>query len=171
MPAFKTNVPLLRRVRGFSLIEVVFFILIVSLLIGGMVPIFSMAATISADPLTSKQALAFAQGMLEEIQAQRTSTAAINSTPRSGARTAFTSVGDYNLYFGPVSEIDGTPVTVTGKYLYSLITITSGSSISLGLPDIIVGPNVTNNMTSIQVTVTGPDGNSYTVAGYASGPG
>ncbi|CDG82752.1 type II secretion system protein [Janthinobacterium agaricidamnosum] len=57
--------------RGFTLIELIVFILIVGIAVAGLVKIFSFTTSRSADPQLRKQALALAEGMLEEVELAR----------------------------------------------------------------------------------------------------
>jgi MSHA pilin protein MshD len=54
--------------RGFSLIELVLFIVIVSVAVTGLISVMNLTAAHSADPLIQKQALSVAEAMLEEIE-------------------------------------------------------------------------------------------------------
>ena len=56
------------RQRGVSLIELVMFIMIVSVALAGILLVLNAAEKGSADPLVHKQALAIAEAMLEEIE-------------------------------------------------------------------------------------------------------
>ena len=167
---------------GFSLIEVIVFILIVSLVMGGMVPVFTMAGRLGSDPLVEKQSIAFAQGLLEEIQSHRTCTGTLPPTLASQGlidRRAVTCAEQYAGYVNSVSTIDGSPIpvifnnggsnsVVTGAYSYSGVALTT---ISGGLSGGSPGPGVTMAMTKITVAVTGPDNQTYSVVGYVPGPG
>lgn len=53
--------------RGMTLIELIVFIVVISLGLAGVLSVFSVTARSSADPLLAKQALAVADSMLEEI--------------------------------------------------------------------------------------------------------
>lgn len=54
--------------RAFSLIELVFFIAIVSIALAGVLSIINLNTSRSVDPQMRKQALAIAEGLLEEIE-------------------------------------------------------------------------------------------------------
>lgn len=54
--------------HGLSMIELIFFILIVSVGIAGILSVMNITTKNSADPLLRKQALAIAEGLLEEVQ-------------------------------------------------------------------------------------------------------
>jgi MSHA pilin protein MshD len=56
------------RQRGVTLIEMIFFILIVSVAMAGLIQVFNMTARDSADPVRDKQALMIAESLLEEVQ-------------------------------------------------------------------------------------------------------
>lgn len=58
----------LRRMSGLSLIELVFFIVIVSVAIAGVLSVLNVTVKRSADPQLRKQALAIAEALLEEIE-------------------------------------------------------------------------------------------------------
>jgi MSHA pilin protein MshD len=53
---------------GLSLIELLFFIVIVSIAVIGILGVMNLNTGHSADPLPRKQALAFAEAVLEEIE-------------------------------------------------------------------------------------------------------
>jgi MSHA pilin protein MshD len=63
--------PGLRRfVRGVTLLELVLFIVVVSVGVVGILAVLNLTAGRSADPLVHKQALAIAEAMLEEVLLQ-----------------------------------------------------------------------------------------------------
>ena len=57
-----------RRHHGFSLIELIMFIVIVSASVAGVLVAIDRTARASADPLVIKQALAIAEALLEEVE-------------------------------------------------------------------------------------------------------
>lgn len=56
------------RARGVSLIELLMFIVIISVAMLGILQVLNLNARNSSDPLMRKQALAIAEGLLEEVQ-------------------------------------------------------------------------------------------------------
>lgn len=60
-----------RRQRGITFIELVMFIVIVSVGISGILLVLNFATSRSADPQRQKQALAIAEALMEEIQGSR----------------------------------------------------------------------------------------------------
>ncbi len=58
----------LHRQRGISLIELIMFIVIVSVALAGILLVMNTVTKSSADPLIHKQALAIAESLLEEVE-------------------------------------------------------------------------------------------------------
>ena len=56
--------------RGFTLIELIVFIVIVSVGLAGVLTILNQTTSRSADPMIRKQALAVAEALLEEVMAK-----------------------------------------------------------------------------------------------------
>ena len=54
--------------RGVTLIELIIFIVVVSIAVVGLLQIFARTTASSADPQLRKQALAIAEAMLDEIE-------------------------------------------------------------------------------------------------------
>jgi MSHA pilin protein MshD len=57
-----------RRQQGVTLVELIMFIVIVSIALAGIVQIMRMTSANSADPLRRKQALMIAEALLEEVR-------------------------------------------------------------------------------------------------------
>lgn len=56
--------------NGFTLIELIIFIVIVSVALTGVLTVFNITTKTSADPIIRKQALAIAEALLEEVMLQ-----------------------------------------------------------------------------------------------------
>lgn len=56
------------RQRGVTLVELIMFIVIIGVALGGLLQVLSLAAKNSADPVRQKQALMLAESLLEEVQ-------------------------------------------------------------------------------------------------------
>ena len=54
--------------RGFTLVELLIFIVVIAAAIAGVLKVFTEATTRSADPAVRRQALAIAESLLEEVQ-------------------------------------------------------------------------------------------------------
>jgi len=172
-----------RAEHGFSLIELIMFIVIVSIAVAGVLGVLSMATRASSDPLIQKQALAIAEALLEEVQLQpftycdpddpNAATAlntagctaggaeAIGAEPsapygpetRTGATTPFDNVNDYHNY--SMSGItDITGAAITGLELYSATVSVANQALA---------PVPASESLLITVTVTGPPGSNTTV--------
>ena len=59
-----------RRQRGLTLIELIMFIVIVSVALVGVLTVFNVTTRSSADPMIRKQMLAIAEAVLEEVMLQ-----------------------------------------------------------------------------------------------------
>lgn len=60
-----------RAQRGFTIIELVVFIVVIGVAVVGVLRVMSLTTASSADPQLRKQALVLAEGMLEEVQQAR----------------------------------------------------------------------------------------------------
>lgn len=58
----------IRSQRGVTLIEMIFFIVIVSVALAGLIQVFAMVTRDSADPVRRKQALMLGEAMMAEVQ-------------------------------------------------------------------------------------------------------
>jgi len=115
-----------RRIRGFSLIEMVVAIVIIGVGLAGVLTAFQTTVRDSADPLVRKQMLAIAEEMLEEILLQPYAAAApatANALAVCGAagavRSAFNDVRDYNGY-QTTGTCDITGAAVAGLEAYNV---------------------------------------------------
>ena len=166
---------------GISLVELIMFIVIVSLGIVGILSVMNVTTKASADPMLRKQAMAIAESLLEEIELQAFTfclptdvnvTTAINvgactggaagsedvlpGAPRVSSvalRTA-NNVADYNQLALPVIyDINGNAVGLPG---YSAkVDITQVAALAAN-----------NDALRIDVTVTDPAGQALLLTGY-----
>lgn len=126
-----------RRMRGFTLVEMVIAIVIISLGLAGVLAAFNTAVRSSADPMIHKQMLAIAEETMEEILLKPfavTGAAPANAAVACGAagavRTAFDDVSDYHNYqTNGICDIDG--AAVVGLETYS-VRVTVDAAASLG---------------------------------------
>ncbi|TCS39076.1 MSHA pilin protein MshD [Paucimonas lemoignei] len=108
-----------QRQHGLSLIELIVFIMIVSVAVAGVLAVLNQNTRASADPLRRKQALAIAEALLEEVELARftycdpadakaqTATSPAdcasipeNAGPESGNARPYDNVNDYVAAFG-----------------------------------------------------------------------
>jgi MSHA pilin protein MshD len=158
-----------RSQSGISLIELIVFILVVSIAVTGILSVMSSTAAHSADPVVRKQAIAIAEGLLEEVAAQpfswcdpddpvwqnpsTTSTAAC-SIPEAMGREAGESRSAVPL-LDNVNDYDGETVSYPD---FSATIAVADAGASFGLADNAAALR-------IEVTVTGK-GEQITLSGY-----
>jgi MSHA pilin protein MshD len=168
------------RVRGFTLIELVVFIVVVSAALAGVLSVFMPATTASADPMVRRQALAIAESLLEEVELMpftycdpddanlETATSAAGCAsltqgigPNTGETrfgpTQFDNVGDYAGYsMSGIVDITNTAVAGLAGYSASVaVAATALGSITAGSGDAL----------RITVTVTAPGGSTVVLDG------
>jgi MSHA pilin protein MshD len=120
----------IERQRGLTLVELIFFIVIVGVALAGVLAVFDQTTRHSADPMIRKQAVAAAESLLEEILAVHYTCpgGATCNAVTTANRTQTHELDDYNGFsMTGISAIDGTAiaqlagysdgVTVTGEAL------------------------------------------------------
>jgi MSHA pilin protein MshD len=165
------------RERGLTLVELLFFILIVGVAVAGVLSVLNYTAGRSADPLIRKQVLALAEGMLEEVSlmpftycdpddpaAATAATVAGCAVPetlgpeageaRVSSTTPFDNVNDYDGYAGVPTDLAGNPIAGLAGYALSVDVQPGG----LGLAN--------DQVLRIDVTATGPGNESVTVSAF-----
>jgi MSHA pilin protein MshD len=139
-----------RRSRGLSLVEVAVFIFIVGIGVAGVVSVLNFSVQHSADPFPVKQALAVAEGLLDEILAKSYST-----LPGTGSRNLYDDVDDYNGYsVTGVTAVDGTPLTGLSNYK---VDVAVAATTLNGSPAKLV---------TVTVTYPASGGTPYRLSGY-----
>jgi len=165
--------------RGFTLIELIMFIVVISGALAGVLTVFIQATRGSADPQLRRQAMAIAESLLEEVQLMpftycdpddavaETAVSAASCTtaeamgPEAGeTRTAspqFDNVNDYNGYTmtAGITSITGAAVPGLGAY-----------SASVSVQAAALGSVPSTDALRITVTVTGPGGTQVKLEGW-----
>jgi MSHA pilin protein MshD len=152
--------------RGISLIELIMFIVIISVALAGILLVMNKVMAHSADPLIRKQALAIAESMLEEIRLQDLSAAGCTgvlgaNAPRSGVGC----IADYAGYSTTAGILDfstNAPVPALGSYNITGVAVTPIAA--LGGTPIAAGSGV-----MITVTVADPTTATVDATGYRAG--
>ena len=182
-----TRDPFRTHQSGLTLIELVVFIVIVSVALAGIIGVFNLNTQHSADPMAQKQALAIAESILEEIElmpftycdpddanattaadATGCATTAEGMGPETGetrysATTPFDNVNDYdgftmNAGNGGILDITGAPVGGAGTLdAYSVVVAVTPTAL---------GSIASTDSLLITVTVTGPGSTSVVLNGY-----
>ncbi len=149
----------IRHQSGISLIELIMFIVIVSVALTGLLLVMNVTGKGGVDPLLHKQALAIAESLLEEIELQDFSKPdggfAGPYTPAN--RSQFDCITDYNGFAtNGAYRVDGTtPVAGLENY-----------NISVAVASAALGNIDAASAATITVTVTQPDGQTVTAVGY-----
>jgi len=152
--------------RGISLVELIMFIVIVSVALAGILLVMNLITGHSADPLVRKQALAVAESMLEEVRLQGLSGVSCTGTLGANAsRANAASVCDYSGYSttGGIRDF-ATNAVVPGLGGYNINSVTVNQIPSLGGTSITTGSGV-----MITVTVADPTGTTVSATGYRAG--
>jgi MSHA pilin protein MshD len=149
-----------KRMRGFTLIEMVVAMVIIGVGLAGVLLTFNTVVKSSADPMIQKQMVAVAEELMEEILLKPhavAGTAPTNALAACGAapavRSGFDDVRDYHLYQTTgVCDVDGD--AVAGLETYS-VSVSVSSASWLGIADSL----------RIEVTVTRA-GESFRLTGW-----
>ena len=113
-----------RRSAGFTLLEAIVAIVIISVGLAGVLSVFNVNVRNSADPVVRKQLMAIAEEMLEEIALRPYSGATKESNAGCG-RSTFDDVSDYHLSPAnrKVCDVEGIPIAALSGYTLD-ITVT-----------------------------------------------
>jgi len=172
------------RQRGISLIELIMFIVIISVALTGILLVMNIVTRSSADPLVHKQALAIAESLLEEVElmpftfcdpddasAVTAQSAVVGGTgcattvetmgpeageARGSTTTPFDNVNDYN----GLNMAAGSVTDITGG------AAVGGYAANIAVTNAALGAVPAGESLLITVTVTGPDGLPVVLDGY-----
>jgi MSHA pilin protein MshD len=172
--------------RGFGLLELVMFIVIISVALGGILLAMNTSSKNSADPLIEKQALAIADSLLEEVllmpftfcdpddaSAVTATSPTVGGTgcnatveamgpeageSRGNVSTPFDNVNDYNgFHMSGTGMVDIAGNPIAGLERYTAnVTVTASA-----LNNVAAGESLL-----VTVQVTRDDGHSVTLSGY-----
>lgn len=143
-----------RAARGFTLIELIVFIVVIGVGMAGIMLVIDTIARSSADPLVRKQTVAIAESMLAEILLKDYENPPEGYT--GNTRSLFDDVGDYAGYSTSAGIVDQSGASVTGLALYNFnppVRIVLSTELS-GIPAF-----------KVTVFVTGPLG-TISLSGY-----
>ena len=141
-----------RRQAGFTLIELIFFIVVVAAGLAGILMVMDVSVARSADPMVRKQSVAIAESLMEEILLKDFADPAGGYT--GPTRALFDDVNDYAGYttVGGMRDILGN--AIPGLALYNVTNVAVAGVVINGV-----------NLLQVNVTVTGPDG-AFVLMGF-----
>ncbi len=147
-----------RRARGFTLIEIIVLIVVMSAALVGLLLVFQTAVRSSADPQVQKQALAIAEALLDEILLT-----SYDPLPGTGSRVNFDDVDDYIAYStaGGMRDIEGNLVAGIGAYNVTNVAVTV-----VPLNDEFATLVAVGEVKRVTVTVSGPAAVLISLDGY-----
>lgn len=152
-----------RKQRGISLIELIIFIVIISVALTGILLVMNQVTRHSADPLIRKQAIAAAESLLEEIELQDfiSASGVTNAVTQANRASEYHIVTDYNGF--------GFPQGLTGIYPVSGVVPIAG--LENYNTSVTIAPEALNGIAAasavrITVTVTTPQGEAIAIDGY-----
>lgn len=126
--------------RGVTLVELIMYIVIVSVGAAGILLVMNMTTRYSADPMVEQQALLIAESYMEEILLKRFTDPSAGTTqicplPEAGGRASFDNVCDYHNLNDSAGAVDQLGNTVSGLTAYNVsVTVTGdvGDALALG---------------------------------------
>ena len=144
----------IKRQAGITLVELILFIVIVSIGIAGILTVMNITAQHSADPMVRKQALAAAESLLEEITLK--GFADPDGSEAGETRPTFDDVDDYNGYASTgVKDINEVAIGALADY-----------NVAVTVAGAALGGIAAGEALLITVTVSSPGNESITLNGY-----
>lgn len=166
-----------RRQRGLSLIEVLIFIVIVGVGVAGLVSVMNPLVRFSADPMRTKQMLAIAEALLNEVLHQPFTWCDPDDPAASTAQSyaACTSPQNTGTFTAGESRLGGTFDNVDDYGGYSMANITdvsggnpmAGYTASVAIARAGTALGLADNTAALSVTVTVSFGtDNFSLTGY-----
>ena len=144
--------------KGFTLVELIVLIVVISAALVGVLIVFQNTVRSSADPQVQKQAIAIAEALLDEILLT-----SYDPLPGTGSRASFDDVDDYAGYStaGGMKDIQNVLIAGLGAYNVTGITV---ATVVLNDSGGVLTP--VSEAKLVTVTVTGPAGFAISLDGY-----
>jgi MSHA pilin protein MshD len=149
--------------RGISLIELIMFIVIISVALVGILLVMNQVTRHSADPLIRKQAMAIAESLLEEVELQDfidQGDGVTTACPAASAVSTTNRASDYHIV-----DCYKTLTTTTGINNESL-GLSGTYTANVGIAAAALGTVAAGSAVRITVTVTDPQNNQIAIDGY-----
>jgi MSHA pilin protein MshD len=162
--------------RGFTLIELIIFIVVVAAGLAGILSVMNTVVKSSADPMIRKQTIAIAASMLEEIllksycdpdRGDPMTTPPTCAVPRiaadkEAARKDYDDVDDFDGYSTSAGIVDILGATTPGLTQYNILSVSVATATVAESAELnAIGAK------RVTVTVTGPQG-AISLTGYRS---
>jgi len=135
-----------RRQRGFTLIELIIFIVVVGVGLAGILSVMNTVVKSSADPMVRKQAIALADSVMEEVL-QKAYSDPDGVQGNESTRDTMDDVDDFN---GKTQTLFALPASLSG---YAIAIAVAADNATLGIAAKKV--TVTVSRGSESVTLTG----------------
>lgn len=157
--------------RGFTLVEMIMYIAIVSIGVAGILSVMTYTSRHSADPMIQQQALLIAESYMEEILLKRftdpTGTATqICPTPEVGGRASYDNTCDYHNLSNTAGAVDQLGNTVAGLTAYNVsvsVTGAVGDATALGPTASQTNNTGALRVLRVDVEVTHDDDSNFSV--------
>ena len=147
------------RARGATLIEVLMFVVIISVAVVGILQVMNIVSGRSVDTLLRKQSLAIAESVLEEIELKDfiSVAGATNIVTLANRAIEYHIVTDYAGFAtaGVFSASTGAPIAGLGAYTVAVAVVPTA-----------LGAIPAASSMLITVTVTDPQGTPVQISGY-----
>ncbi|NVD74496.1 hypothetical protein HUX88_28840 [Duganella sp. BJB1802] len=175
--------PASRAQSGLSLVELIMFIVIVGIAVVGVLQVLGFGARSSPDPMRRKQALALAEGMMEEVRLARFTFCDANDPAAEQPDTVNPAKCTIPEVLGLEVNNIGRPFDNVSDYAGTYTTDAAGNAFPAGYqavvaiaPDATLGPagaqipsdatSANMNVLHITVTVTYTGGDPVVLDGY-----
>jgi len=144
---------LVLRQRGFTLIELIIFIVVVSAGMAGILSVMDVTVKSSGDPMVRKQMVASAESLLEEISLAAFDNPVGGDTGTT-ARNLFDDVSQYHNYATTTGIVNKLGEAVPGleSYNYSPAVVVDGAATLDGLTVKKITVSVTHGSETISLT-------------------
>jgi Tfp pilus assembly protein PilV len=144
----------IKRQAGITLVELILYIVIVSIGIAGILSVMNITSQHSADPMVRKQALAVAESLLEEIALKDFSDP--DGSEAGETRPTFDDVDDYDGYnSNGIKDINEVAIGALADYQVN-VTVAGAA----------LGGIAAGEALLVTVIVSGPGNESITLNGY-----
>lgn len=150
------------RQSGISLVELIMFMVIVSIAVTGVLQVMNRVTASSADSMLRKQSIAIAESVLEEIELKLFTKPPVGGFPGPftlANRASFDTVADYN---GLTTAGAGITSASTGAAVPNL----GGYNFTVAVVPAALGSVPAADSVLITVTVTDPQANVVQISGY-----